>query len=134
MSFDLKGRGRMIFALVGGMVFMFLQALFPDLPFTEEQTVMFVGLIGAYIIGEGISGRTFNDNLNTIIKSHKFQALIVGMFVNLIKGFFPDFAMSDAELNSFIASLMAFIIASGAQKSLPPQPESQITEGSSEEK
>ena len=114
INFDFKGRGRMIFALLGGVVFIVLQAIFPDLPFSEEQSVLMLALIGSYILGEGISGTTINDNLGTMLKSQKFQALIAGMLMNLVKGFFPTLGLSDADLTALVAAIMAFIVGSGA--------------------
>lgn len=120
MKFDFKGRARMIFAILGGFVFLLLQAIFPDLPFTEEQNVMFFGLIAAYALGEGLSGRTIGDNLLTMLKSQKFQALVAGLLVTLVKGFFPNLAITDDQLLAFAITLMAFIVGAGAQKDLPP--------------
>ena len=119
MKFDFKGRARMIFAMLGGILFLAAQAVFPDLPFTEGQTVMFVGLIGAYVLGEGISGRTIGDNFLTIFKSQKFQALIAGLLVAVVKGFMPNLAISDTELIAFVVAIMAFIVGAGAQPSQP---------------
>jgi hypothetical protein len=115
MTFDFKGRARMIFALVGGILFLVAKAVFPQLPFSEEQTLLFVGLIGAYILGEGLSGKTIGDNLQTMLKSQKFQALIVGLLGTCIKAFFPNLAISDAELIGFIGTVMAFILGAGVQ-------------------
>jgi hypothetical protein len=116
MKFDFKGRGRMIFALLGGIVFIVLQAVFPQLPFSEEQTLLFFGLIAAYILGEGIGGAVINDNLKTVLMSQKFQALVVGLFVALLKGFFPNLAIPDETLVAAAGALMAFIIGAGATK------------------
>lgn len=116
MSFDFKGRARMIFALLGGFLFVILKAIFPDLPFTEEQSLSFMGLIGAYVLGEGISGRTIGDNFKTVIKSHKFLALMGGLVVVLVKGFFPNLAIPDDQLVAFVITVGTFIVGSGAQK------------------
>jgi len=118
---DLKGRARMIFALIGGILFLVLQAIFPDLPFTEGQTLLFMGLIGAYVLGEGLSGQTIGDNLASILKSQKFQVLSAGIIMTAIKAFYPNIAMSDTELTGLIVSFMTFIIAAGAQKPAEPQ-------------
>lgn len=121
MKFDFKGRGRMIFALLGGVVFIVLQAVFPQLPFSEEQTLLFFGLIAAYILGEGIGGAVIGDNLKAVLMSQKFQALIVGLFVALLKGFFPNLAIPDETLVAAAGALMAFIIGAGATKRLSPE-------------
>jgi len=113
---DLKGRARMIFAILGGMIFLVLQAIFPELPFTEEQSVLFIGLIAAYVLGEGIGGRVIGVNLMTMLKSQKFQALLAGLLVSVVKIFFPDLAISDAELIALVVALMAFIVGAGVQK------------------
>jgi hypothetical protein len=118
MKFDLKGRGRMIFAALGGIVFLIVQAVFPQLPFTQEQTLIFFGLIAAYILGEGIGGVVIGDNLKTVLMSQKFQALIAGLFVALLKGFFPNLAIPDESLVAVAGTLMAFILGAGATKRL----------------
>lgn len=121
MTFDLKGRGRMIFALIGGILFLVLNAVFPQLPFTETQIVSFMAIIAAYILGEGISGKTINDNVQTVLKSQKFMALVAGIVVSLIKGFFPSLAISDAEMTSGLLAIMTFIVGAGAQKTDLPE-------------
>jgi uncharacterized membrane protein len=113
---DLKGRTRMIFALLGGILFLLLQAVFPNLPFTEEQSLLFMGLLAAYILGEGLSGKTISDNLATVLKSHKFQALLAGVLVTSLKAFFPALGISDAELIGFVGTLISFIVGAGSQK------------------
>jgi len=120
MKFDFKGRARMVFALLGGIIFLVVQAIFPNLPFTEEQTLVFMGLIAAYILGEGISGRTIGDNLLVVLKSQKFQALSIGLFVTLIKVFFPNLGISDEALMTLAGALVAFIVGAGApEQNLP---------------
>lgn len=116
MKFDFKGRARMIFALLGGILFLALKAIFPQLPFSEEQTLLFVGLIAAYILGEGLSGKTINDNFMAVLKSQKFQALVVGLIATLIKSFFPTLGISDPELIALIGTLAAFVVGAGSQK------------------
>ncbi len=113
MNIDFKGRARMVFALLGGILFLILKAIFPQLPFTENETLLFIGLLGAYILGEGISGKTMGDNFMTMLKSQKFQVLIVGLLSTTIKAFFPNLALSDTELLGLIGSMMAFIVGAG---------------------
>ena len=113
MNIDFKGRARMVFALLGGILFLILKAIFPQLPFTENETLLFIGLLGAYILGEGISGKTMGDNFMTMLKSQKFQVLIGGLLSTTIKAFFPNLALSDTELLGLIGSMMAFIVGAG---------------------
>lgn len=118
-EFDFKGRGRMIVALVGGIVFIILKSVFPQIPITEEQTILFIGLIGAYILAEGISGKSINNGVMDILKSQKFQALVVGLIVTLAKGFFPNLKISDTDLAALIGSVMLFLIGAGTQTTKP---------------
>ena len=108
-----KGRERMILALVIGILYMIVKAVFPELPFSEEQSLAFFGILGAYILGEGISQQQIGQNLVEVFKSQKFQALAVGLVLILIKGFFPEFAMSEEQLVSAIALLGTFIFGAG---------------------
>jgi len=111
----MKNRARMIIALVAGIVFILLQAIFPELPFTENQVLVFAGLIGAYILGEGLEGGRIADNLKTALKSHKFQALIAGLIVIGIKSFFPNFPLTEEQLQQIIAIFGALIIGTGIE-------------------
>jgi len=113
---DFKGRARMIFALLGGILFLVIQAIFPELPFTEEQTVLFMGIIAAYILGEGIGGAVIGDNLLSMLKSQKFQALVAGLLVAFVKVFLPDLPISDVELTALVIAIMTFILGAGATK------------------
>lgn len=116
MKFDFKGRSRMIFALLAGFVFVGVTIAFPKLNIAEEQKLMVLGLLGAYILGEGLSGKTVNDSLKTILKSQKFQVLIAGLIMTVVKGYFPDLKISDTELLTLVGTGMAFIIGAGAEK------------------
>ena len=111
----MKNRARMIIALVAGIVFILLQAVFPDLPFTEDQTLIFAGLIGAYILGEGLEGGRIADNLKLVLKSHKFQALIAGLIIIAINSFFPNFPLSEEQLTQIIAIIAALIVGAGVE-------------------
>lgn len=115
----LKGRGRMIFALLGGIIFLVVKAFMPEFPIGENETIAFIILLGAYILGEGISGRTFGDNLFTMLRSQKFQALIAGVAVILVKEYVPSLNIGETELLALIGAIMAFIVGSGAQPELP---------------
>ena len=114
MSF-LKGRERMIMALVAGIIFMLFQAFLPQFKFTEEQSLMVVGLLGSYIIGEGISSQDWEFKFKELISSHKFQALIAGLVLVILKGFFPDLAITEDQLINFVALLGTFIVTAGAK-------------------
>ncbi len=46
-----KGRERMILALFGGVLFLFLQVIFPSMQFTEEGTIIFNGSYGTLHVG-----------------------------------------------------------------------------------
>jgi len=118
MNIDFKGRARMIFAALGGILFLVLQAIFPQLPFTEEQTIAFMVLIAGYIIGEGIGGRVIGQNLKTMLASQKFQALLAGLIVTLIRTFVPNFFISDDQLLALLIPVIAFMVGSGIQKKL----------------
>lgn len=109
----MKDRARMIIALLAGIIFIILQAIFPDMPFTEQQTLVFAGLIGAYILGEGLEGARIKDNLKLALKSHKLQALIAGLIVIGIKSLFPNFPLSEEQLTQIIAILMTLIVGAG---------------------
>jgi len=111
----LKGRERMVFALIAGMLFMILKAVFPDMPFSEEHSMAFFGILGAYILGEGISQAQIGQNLMEVFKSQKFQALAVGLLLVLIKGFYPEFSLDEKQVLEAVALLGTFIIGAGVR-------------------
>jgi xanthosine utilization system XapX-like protein len=116
-ALDFKGRGRMIVALLAGVVFIALKAAFPTLPITEDQSLMVIGLIGAYVLGEGISGKSTENDIITILKSQKFQGLMVGIIATLVKTAFPTINISETTMFAFVGVIMSFIIGAGAQTS-----------------
>ena len=116
-----KGRERMIFALLGGIVFLVVKGVFPDLPFSEESTIAFFGLIAAYILGEGLSGQRIGDNLKELLKSQKFISLLAGLLLVFIRIFLPQFKMGDAEFISLIALLATFITGAGVSNAIAPK-------------
>ena len=111
----MKNRARMIIALLAGIVFILLQAIFPDLPFSEEQTLIFAGLIGAYILGEGLEGGRIADNLKIALKSHKLQALLAGLLAIGINSFFPNFPLSEEQLTQIVAIIGTLILGAGVE-------------------
>lgn len=110
-----KGRERMIFALLGGILFLFLQVIFPQMKFTEEGTIMFIGLIGAYIVGEGISKQEIGLGFKELFKSQKFQALVVGLIIVVIKGIFPNFSITEEQLMGIVGLFSTFILSAGVR-------------------
>jgi hypothetical protein len=117
MTFD-NSRIRMLFALLAGIAFLVLQAVFPDLPFTEEQTVGFFGLLAAYLIGEGLEGKRIADNLKAMLGSWKFRSLIAGVIVIFLKAFYPDFPITDEQVIQAIELCGALILGIGAQSAM----------------
>lgn len=111
----MKDRTRIIIALIAGVVFILLQAIFPELPFTEQQTIIFAGLIGAYIIGESLEGGRIADNIKKALTSHKLQALIAGLLTISIKSFFPDFPLTEVQLTEIVAILATLILGTGVE-------------------
>ena len=111
----MKDRARMIFALLAGIIFILLKVFFPTLPFTEEQTVLFIGLIGAYILGEGLEGQRIKDNLKVALRSQKLQALLAGLITVTVKSFLPNLPITEAQLTQIISILGALIIGAGVQ-------------------
>ena len=110
-----KDRVRMLLALIAGLVFLFLKAIFPDLPFSEESTVAFFGLIAAYLVGEGLEGPRIADNLIEILKSWKFRSLVAGVLVLSVKAFWPAFPLTEEQVIGAIEMFSALIIGAGAQ-------------------
>ncbi len=111
----LKGRERMLLALVGGILFMILQVLFPSMKLDENQTLMFMGLLGAYIIGEGVSAQKIGEGFKDLFKSQKFQGLLAGISVLVINGLFPDLKISEENVISLIGLIGTFILSAGVR-------------------
>jgi hypothetical protein len=111
----LKGRERMLLALGGGILFMILQVLFPSMKLDETQTMMFVGLLGAYMVGEGISAQKLGEGFKDLFKSQKFQALLAGIAVVIVQAIFPDIKVSEEQIMSLVALLGTFILSAGVR-------------------
>lgn len=109
-----NNRIRMLFALIAGIVFLVLKALFPDLPFSEESTVAFFGLIAAYLVGEGLEGPRIADNFKAMLQSWKFRSLLAGVVVLLTKAVWIEFPLTEEQVIQAIEMLSALIFGAGA--------------------
>lgn len=110
-----SSRIRMLFGFLAGLVFLVLNAVFPGLPFTEDQTVAFFGLIAAFLVGEGLEGPRILDNLVSMAKSWKFRSLIAGIVVLIAKTFWADFPLTEDQVIQAIVMLSALIVGTGTQ-------------------
>jgi zinc transporter ZupT len=109
----LKGRERMILALLGGIIFMLVQVFVPSMKLDENQSLMFIGLLGAYIVGEGVSVQQLGQGFKDLFKSQKFQALLAGLIVIILQGVFPDIKISEEQVIGIISLLGTFILSAG---------------------
>ena len=75
--------------------------------------LIFAGLIGAYILGEGMEGVRIKDNLMLAFRSHKFQALLAGLLAIALKSLFPNFPLSEEQLVEIVGILAALILGAG---------------------
>ena len=98
-----------------------MKIFFPDLPFTEEQTILFIGLIGSYILGEGLEGERIKDNFKLALRSHKLQALLAGLIIVTLRSFLPNLPITEAQLTELIAILASLILGAGVQNLVSPR-------------
>ena len=117
----MKDRARMIIALFAGIIFILLKVFFPSLPFTEDQTILFIGLIGSYILGEGLEGQRIKDNFMLALRSHKLQALVAGLIIVTVRSFLPNLPITEAQLTEVIAILASLILGAGVQNLVSPK-------------
>ena len=111
----MTNRIRMLIALAAGLLVLLLQVFFPDLPVSAEQFNTLLLLIGAYIVGEGLEGERISDNFKAMLKSNKFQALLAGLIIWLLKGFYPNLAITEDQVFNLIAVLASLILGAGVQ-------------------
>lgn len=110
-----KSRIRLLFALVAGLFFLGLKVFFPDMPFNEDQTVAFFGLLAAYFVGEGLEGPRLADNFKAMLGSWKFRSLVAGILVLTVKAFWPAFPLTEEQVIEAIGMFSALILGAGAQ-------------------
>lgn len=106
-------RIRMLAAILGGIAFFVLRALFPDLPFSEEQITAFALLIAAYVLGEGLDARQVAANFEALWKSWKFRTLLAGLILWAAQGFWPGFPLSQEQILQLIELIAALIVGLG---------------------
>ena len=106
---------RAFLALLAGLAFLLLQAFFPDLPFTEEQTIAFVAMIAAYMVGEGLEGERIIENLKQLLLSRKFLATIAGLTVLIVQAFFPNFAVTAEHLTELLVLVIGIVLNAGLE-------------------
>lgn len=114
-------RNRQFLALLAGLLFLFAQLFYIELPFSEEQTLVFVGLIAAYIVGEGFEGKRILENAWQLIKSRKFQSVVAGLIVVVGQAVTPDFPIDATKLTELFFLLAGIILGSGAEATSLPK-------------
>lgn len=106
-------KNRQFLALLTAVLFMVALVFFPDLPFSEEQSLAFVGLIAVYIVGEGLEGKRVLENAVQLLKSRKFLAAVAGLIVIVVQAYFPEFPVTADHLVELFSILGAVIFGSG---------------------
>jgi hypothetical protein len=108
-------KNRQFIALLAALVFMLALVFFPDLPFSEDQTLVFFGLIAAYIVGEGLEGKRIIENFKQLLGSRKFLATVAGLIIIFIQAWNPEFPISADKLTELFVVLAGLILGSGAE-------------------
>ena len=108
-------QNRQFIALLAALVFMLALVFFPDLPFTEEQTLVFFGLLAAYLVGEGLEGKRIIENFKQLIGSRKFLATVAGLIIIFVQTWNPDFPIGADKLTELFVVLAGIILGSGAE-------------------
>ena len=113
-------KNRQFLALLAGLAFMLALVFFPDLPFTEDQTIAFFALLGAYMVGEGLEGKRILANAWQLLKSRKFQAVIAGLIVVVVQSYYPEFPVTADKLTELFVLLGGIILGSGVEALTSP--------------
>jgi uncharacterized membrane protein HdeD (DUF308 family) len=108
-------KNRQFVALLAGLAFLLALVVFPDLPFSEDQTTVFFGLIAAYIVGEGLEGKRMLQNFGQLVKSRKFLATVAGLIVVVVQAYNPEFPVKADQLTELFLILGGIILGSGAE-------------------
>jgi hypothetical protein len=106
-------KNRAFLAALAGLLFLVAQAVFPNLPFTEAQVTAFIGLVAAYVVGEGLEGFRIIENLGSLLKSRKLWALVAGLIVVTFQAYNPNFAVTPDQLTELFVLLGSVIVGSG---------------------
>lgn len=113
-------KNRQFIALLAGLAFMLALVFFPELPFTEDQSIAFFGLVAAYIVGEGLEGKRILVNAWQLLKSRKFQAVAAGLIVIVVQSYYPEFPITADKLTELFVVLGGLILGSGAEALTQP--------------
>lgn len=108
-------KNRQFLAMLGALVFMLALVFFPDLPFSEEQTIMFFGLLAVYVVGEGFEGKRIIENWKQLMGSRKFLAVVAGLIIVVVQAYRPDFPISVDKLTELFVVLAGLILGAGAE-------------------
>jgi hypothetical protein len=98
-------------------VFLIAEAINPNIPLSEEETVAFFVLLASYAIGEFFEGSRIEDSFYKLVRSHKFQMLVAGFVALGLRQYFPE--ISDEIVREFVAILALTIGGSGIAQFSP---------------
>lgn len=58
------------------------------------------------------------NKLMTLLKSRKFWAALVGLVMVIVKGYVPDFPVSEDQVLALVMVLVAYILGTGLEDGL----------------
>jgi len=108
-----KERIRELVVLLGGILFLAMGVIFKETPFSEESVIAFALLLAGYFIGEGLEGERILENVKQLLLSSKFQMLVTGVAVLVVREFWPEFPLTDEQVLAVIGVLTSLILGSG---------------------
>ena len=58
------------------------------------------------------------EKLIALLTSRKFWASLIGLILLIVKGFWPDFPITEGQLTDVVYLLVAFIVGTGIESGL----------------
>jgi len=58
------------------------------------------------------------EKFKDLLTSRKFWAALIGLIIVVVKGFRPDFPITDQQLTDLVYLLVAFIVGTGIESGL----------------
>ena len=62
------------------------------------------------------------DKLKTLLASRKFWAALIGLALIILKGYRPDFPLTEDQLTGIVVVLVGYILGTAVEDSAHPTP------------
>jgi hypothetical protein len=108
---------RKVWALVLGLVALFVTGAFVGFPDVQTQMLEVVAPVVVYILSVGLTPNF--EGVKSVFTSTRFWALVASLLAATVKQFIPDFPVTEEQMIGAITLFSGYILGKGISHIVP---------------